>query len=73
LHQARRFGASNFLETSDYTASPDLTGFANSYKENATTLIFELGSEAMSFLSPRGGNQFRVRMTEKTFSNRNGE
>ncbi len=49
----------------------ELHGFAESYVDTSDSLTFHFTSAAAAAINPEQ-NQFRVRMSEKTFSNRNG-
>ncbi len=71
--QARQFGVSPFLQVTDYNAAATITGFASRYELTETSLIMSLKPNTLAALSPTHGNQFRGRLSVKTFSNRNGE
>jgi hypothetical protein len=58
--------------SSDYTAVPDVTGFAPTFRLSNEQMSMRLTAEAIQLLSTSGPNQFRGRLSEKTFSNRNG-
>lgn len=72
LDMARKFGDSPFLEAGDYTADPDLYGFADQYSLTAKTLTFPLNANSVALLTTIGDNQFRVTMLPSQFSNFNG-
>ena len=72
LHcQARQFGSSPYLQTSDYHREADMP-FATSYKLTSSTMSIPLLPKAVGHLSKQGKNQFRITMELGSFSNYNG-
>ena len=61
------------MEGDDYTATPDLFGFADTHVETPSSLSFPLNSNGIAQVSTTLDNQFRVTLLPAEFSNFDGE
>ena len=72
VFQDYQFGSSTFLQTSDYEAVAKFPNFIQSFTLTSTALTLNLAAAHTAALTISGRNQFRVVLTQATFSNYNG-